>query len=102
MRRTGHRRGSAARASQYGVGMRLLPIPDASGIPQLWINADHLVSVQLVTRGSEVGLVAEVEVKVDGMPLQRVPLGDFDGRGEAEEAFSRFRQVLENERPLAD
>ena len=82
--------------SQYGVGMRLLPIPDASGTPQLWINADHLVSVMLVTRGSEHGVKADVEVKVDGMPLQRVPLGDHPDKAAAEAAFAQFRKELEN------
>ena len=75
--------------------MRLLPIPDASGTPQLWINADHLVSVMLVTRGSEHGIKADVEVKVDGMPLHRVPLGDHDDKEAAEAAFAQFRKELE-------
>lgn len=83
--------------SQYGVGMRLLPLPDASGTPQLWINADHLVSVMLVVRGSEHGVNADVEVKVDGMPLHRIPLGEHADKAAAEVAFTEFRRVLENE-----
>lgn len=76
--------------------MRLLPIPDASGTPQLWINADHLVSVQLITRGSDVGVKADVELKVDGMPLQRIPLGAFPDKAAAEIAFSEFMRGLED------
>ena len=83
--------------SQYGVGMRLLPLPDASGTPQLWINADHLVSVMLVTRGSEHGVKADVEVKADGMPLHRIPLGEHPDRAAADSAFAEFRRLLEND-----
>lgn len=78
--------------------MRLLPLPDASGTPQLWINADHLVSVMLVTRGSEHGVKADVEVKVDGMPLHRIPLGEYVDVASADVAFTEFRRVIEDAR----
>lgn len=75
--------------------MRLLPVPDASGRPTIWINADHLVSVQPQYRGGATGIEVSAELKVDGMPLQRIPLGEHIDRSEAEAAFGRFLAVLE-------
>lgn len=31
--------------------MKLIPIPDVDGNPQIWINVDHLVSVMPIYRG---------------------------------------------------
>lgn len=75
--------------------MRLLPIPDADGNPTMWINADHLVSVQAVTRGGERGVVLDAELKVDGMPLHRVRLGEHADKADADAAFARFLAVLQ-------
>lgn len=70
--------------SHTGAGMRrrntvwlmhLIGVPDASGKPAIWINADHLVSVQPVVRTGERDVTLEAELKVDGMPLQRINLG---------------------------
>jgi len=79
--------------------MRLLPIPDADGNPTMWINADHLVSVQALTRGGERGIVLDAEVKVDGMPLQRIRLGEHDDMGAANAAFARFLAIVQGETP---
>ncbi|MET2012958.1 hypothetical protein ABXJ56_15550 [Microbacterium chocolatum] len=76
--------------------MRLLPILDSSGKPSLWINADHLVSVQAVYRGGAVGIALTVELKVDGMPLQRISLGEYRERAEAEAEFDRFLSDLQH------
>jgi hypothetical protein len=43
------------------------------------INVDHLVSVMPVYRGGATALV-DAEVKVDGMPLYRVNLGEHPDR----------------------
>ena len=77
--------------------MRLLPIPDENGKPMLWINADHLVSVQPQYRAGVSGIVAAVELKVDGMPLQRIALGEHFDRTQAEAAFGRFMSTLQGE-----
>ncbi|SDH31658.1 hypothetical protein [Microbacterium sp. 77mftsu3.1] len=75
--------------------MRLLPIPDADGNPTMWINADHLVSVQALTHGGEKGIVLTVELKVDGMPLHRVRLGEYLEKADADAAFARFLDTLQ-------
>lgn len=77
--------------------MRLIPIPDATGTPVLWINADHLVSVQPQLRRTADGVAVAVELKVDGMPLQRIGLGEYLERTDADAAFTRFMQVLQGE-----
>lgn len=78
------------------AAMRLLPVRDASGTPTLWVNADHLVSVQAVFRVSSV-VSLSVELKMDGMPLQRVSLSEFEDRAAAESAFSVFLGELQAE-----
>lgn len=77
--------------------MRLLPIPDASGKPTLWINADHLASVQPHYRRSVAGVEVAVELKVDGMPLQRIQLGDHADQEAAEAAFQSFLDVVQGD-----
>ncbi|MBT2519075.1 hypothetical protein J7E29_16660 [Streptomyces sp. ISL-90] len=75
--------------------MKLLAIPDATGKPLLWINAKHLVSVARLhlQTGREVILVAEL--KVDGMPLQRVELGTFGSLEETDAPWATFLERLQ-------
>ena len=77
--------------------MRLLSIPDAQGVPQLWINVDHLVSVAPVYRGGAAGIAVDAELKVDGMPLYRVKLGEHPDRAAAAAAFSRWLVQLQGD-----
>ena len=79
--------------------MRLLPIPDDSGNPQLWINVDHLVSVQAQYRTTVEGVMLAVEVKVDGMPLQKVNVGEYRSRQAAETAFMAFLDTIQTQEP---
>lgn len=75
--------------------MRLIAVPDATGKPGIWINADHLVSVQPVMRMGERDVVLEAELKVDGMPLQRIALGTHGDRDVAIAAFHDFLAKLQ-------
>ena len=75
--------------------MKLLGVPDATGKPTIWINADHLVSVSSVLRGGASGVLLDAELKVDGMPLYRVPLGEHATREAAEERFRDFLNQLQ-------
>ena len=81
----------------YRVGMQLIPIPDASGRPTIWVNAEHLVSVMPVFRTGDRDITADVEFKIEGMPLYRVRLGEFSERAAAEEAFTVFLEQLQGE-----
>jgi hypothetical protein len=76
--------------------MHLIGVPDASGKPAIWINADHLVSVQPLVRTGERDVILEAELKVDGMPLQRINLGTYADRAAADLAFEAFLQKLEH------
>ncbi|KRE28235.1 hypothetical protein [Agromyces sp. Soil535] len=75
--------------------MKLLAIPDASGKTMLWINAEHLVSVGRIELhdGREVRLIAEL--KVEGMPLQRIELGAYSSPQEADTPWASFLARLE-------
>lgn len=76
--------------------MRLLGVPDASGKPTIWINADHLVSVQPVARTGAHAVELAVELKVDGMPLLRINLGEYPDRDSADAAFDNFLTSLQS------
>ena len=76
--------------------MKLIAIPDHTGEPAIWINADHLVSVMPVYRGGAAGIVVDAELKVDGMPLYRVGLGEHDGKEAAHAAFAAWLEQLQN------
>jgi hypothetical protein len=74
--------------------MRLLPMPDSSGTPALWINPDHIVSVQAIYRTAERGVDVDVELKLDGMPLMRLRLGSETDRAAGEAVFQQFLDEL--------
>lgn len=76
--------------------MQLIPVPDASGNPTMWINADHLVSVTPITRMGERRMALEAELKVDGMPLLRINLGEHEDRAAADAAFASFLTTLQS------
>ncbi len=75
--------------------MRLLSLPAAHGGPPLWINPAHLVSVQALYRAGINGTVVEAEVKVEGMPLYRVALGEHFEKTAAYAAFDEFMRTLQ-------
>jgi len=75
--------------------MQLIPVPDADGRAQLWINADHLASVQQNQRHGAHGILLEAELKVDGLPLHRVQLGEHASQEDADAAFHRFLTQLQ-------
>jgi len=76
--------------------MKLIPVPDKDGRPSIWVNTDHIVSVMPVYRGGADGIIVDAELKVDGMPLYRVPLGEHFDRSAAEGAFTRWIGRLQN------
>jgi len=80
-----------------GIDVRLIPLSDRNGAPATWVNPEHLVSVEPVYFGGTTGVNVAAEVKVNGMPLQRVALGSDLTRADAEGVFRRFLSVLEGE-----
>lgn len=80
----------------YSLPMRLLGVPDASGKPTIWINADHLVSVQPVARTGAHSIELAAELKVDGMPLLRINLGEHPDRESTDAAFENFLERLQS------
>lgn len=76
--------------------MKLIPIPDVNGTPQIWINVDHLVSVMPIYRGGAAGTVVDAELKVDGMPLYRVNLGEHYDKAAASAAFEGWLLRLQD------
>jgi hypothetical protein len=70
--------------------MKLLPIVFEDGRPQLWVNPSHVTAVSRLDfdTGEEIQLRAEL--KVEGMPLQRVDLGTYASTSEADRAWAAF------------
>jgi hypothetical protein len=81
----------------YDFAMRLIGVPDASGKPTIWINADHVVSVQPIMRTGERTITIEAELKVDGLPLLRINLGEHPDRTTADHAFQTFLATLQSD-----
>lgn len=77
--------------------IHLIPVPDEHGTPQFWVNATHIVSVTPVYRGGAAGVVVDAELKIEGLPLQRVRLGEQFDNAAAESAFHRWLSILQGE-----
>jgi hypothetical protein len=86
----------------YGRGMvRLIPLPDRDGRPgdaRLWINPDHITSVApIVTRGGDengaVYLLA-VDLKLEGLPMQRAWLATCHTPGETDQKWQQFLDLV--------
>lgn len=75
--------------------MRLLPIADAMGKTLFWINADYLVSVHRLDFETGESVQLRADLKLEGMPLQRVELGTFPERDSADLAWTDFLGRLE-------
>lgn len=76
--------------------MRLLALPDKDGRPTFWVNADHIVMIQRQDSKTGAGIHVVAEVKVDGMPLFRTPVGDFDDLPHADTAWAAFLEQLQH------
>lgn len=70
--------------------MKLLPIPDAAGKVVRWINAEHLVSVTRIQINDDTEVLLFAELKITGMPLERITLGIHHGVEAADAAWSKF------------
>lgn len=75
--------------------MQLLHIPQAHGAPDTWINADHLVSVSRLQRQGPEGHELTAELKIEGMPLLRVPVGVYLELVDADAAWTKFLDELQ-------
>lgn len=53
------------------------------------------MSVQVVYRTGATGVFVDAELKVDGMPLQRIRLGEHLDKSQAEAAFMMFMGRLQ-------
>lgn len=76
--------------------MRLLALPDMNGRPTYWVNADHLALVtRQQTRGPD-GIHLVAELKIDGMPLFKTPIGVFIEPAAADAAWDQFLTKLQH------
>jgi hypothetical protein len=81
--------------------VRLIPLPDHDGRPgdaRLWINPEHITSVApIVTRsGDQNGAVftLAVELKLEGLPMQRVWLTTCLTANETDQQWQQFLDLV--------
>jgi hypothetical protein len=74
--------------------MKLVPVPPANGRPVLWVNPDHLTSVGRLDFDTGNSVQLRAELKVEGMPLQRVDVGTFPTIEMADAAWASFLAAI--------
>lgn len=70
--------------------MKLIPLPSSDGRPTLWVNPEHVAAVVRVDQSTGEGVQLRAELKIEGMGLHRVNLGDHASPAEADAAWSKF------------
>lgn len=81
--------------------VRLIPLPDRdgrTGDARLWINPEHITSVApIVTRsGDQNGAVftLALELKLEGLPMQRAWLATCHTATETDQKWQRFLDLV--------
>lgn len=77
--------------------LQLVEIPGASGSPMIWVSPAHIVSVRPLYTSDGSSHVLFVELKVEGLPLHRGRLGEFESRAAAQEKWAWFVEELQQE-----
>jgi hypothetical protein len=77
--------------------MQLVPIPDATGRPAIWVNPDHIVSVAPVFQTTEAGVQLYVEMKIEGSALFKSRMAAYPNREAAAVGFQEFVAGLQAE-----
>ncbi|WP_401001010.1 hypothetical protein [Agromyces sp. GXQ0307] len=76
--------------------MKLIPLPGSDGRPTLWVNPEHVAAVVRIDQSTgDGGIQLRAELKIEGMPLQRVHLSDHASLDDADAAWARFLQEFE-------
>ncbi len=74
--------------------MKLVPVPSENGQPVLWVNPEHITSVGRLDYDAGDRQQLRAELKIEGMPLQRVNLGEFRSAADANAAWLAFLDEL--------
>lgn len=77
--------------------MKLIPLPGDNGTPSLWVNPAHIVTVGRLDLKTGELVQLRAELKIEGMGLQRVSLGDHATPAAADAAWGRFIASLVGE-----
>jgi hypothetical protein len=80
---------------------RLIPLPDRDGLPggsRLWINPEHITSLAPILGRSqdEDGdlITLSIELKLEGLPMQRAWLATCRSREEADMKWQTFLDLV--------
>lgn len=76
----------------------LQPTQAHGGSGELWVNPEHIVTLQPIRSDTGATTVLDVEVKMAGMNLVRVRAGTYESQDAADEGWSSFLLALDVER----
>lgn len=76
----------------------LQPTAARGGTGELWVNPEHIVTLQPIRSDVGGGVVLDVEVKMTGMNLVRVRTGTHPSHEAADAAWQTFLRALDVER----
>lgn len=89
--------------------VRLIPLPARDGAPgdsRLWINPEHITSLAPILspgQGKDGELITlAVELKLEGLPMQRAWLATCSTMEEADVRWQRFLDLVSGEDPLRE
>ncbi|MCD5348432.1 hypothetical protein [Agromyces sp. S2-1-8] len=74
--------------------MKLIPLPGSDGRPTLWVNPEHVTTVARLDQSTGEGVQLRAELKIEGMGLHRVNLGDHASAADADAAWQKFFDEL--------
>lgn len=76
--------------AHYASVMELIPLSGADGSVMMWVNARHVAVIVRLDRSTGDGVQVRAELKLEGMPLIRVNVGDYASAADADAAWTRF------------
>lgn len=76
----------------------LQPTHAHGGSGELWVNPEHIVTLQPIRSDTGAAVVLDVEVKMVGMNLVRVRTGTYPSPEAADAAWDAFLAALDVER----
>jgi hypothetical protein len=81
--------------------VRLIPLPDRDGLPgdsRLWVNPEHITSLApIVVRSQDASgdlITLSIELKLEGVPMQRAWIATCTSSEEADRRWQEFLDLI--------
>lgn len=76
--------------------MKLIALPGANGIPEIWVEATQLASIVPIYRKQPSGVRADIDVHIHAMPTHRLLLGEYPDRDTAVASVHQWMEQLQD------